>query len=98
MTWSPLTDSNRRPSPYHPHFSRFTARQASPPKDNSSACLALAVASGTTDDMVIESDAKQHPGTGSMPSEQQHLRRLACRSGPARVAAYRPVASTPTVR
>jgi len=60
---------------------------------------ALAVApSGTTDDTVIESGAKQPPGTPSMPSERQHLRRLACRSGPARVAAYRPVASTPTVR
>jgi hypothetical protein len=53
------------------------------PKDNGSACLALSVASGTADDMVIESDAKHHPGTGSMPSERQHLRRLACRSGPA---------------
>ena len=61
-------------------------------------CLTLAMASDTTDDMVIESDAKQHPGTGSMPSERHHLRRLACRLGPARVAAYRPVACTPTVR
>ena len=27
---SPLTESNRRPSPYHPHFPGFTARQALP--------------------------------------------------------------------
>jgi hypothetical protein len=27
-TWSPLTESNRRPSPYHPHSPGFTARQA----------------------------------------------------------------------
>jgi len=25
-TWSPLTESNRRPSPYHPQFPGFTAR------------------------------------------------------------------------
>ena len=29
-TWSPLTESNRRPSPYHAHFPGFTARQALP--------------------------------------------------------------------
>jgi hypothetical protein len=25
MTWSPLTESNRRPSPYHLQFPRFMA-------------------------------------------------------------------------
>ena len=30
ITWSPLTESNRRPSPYHAHFRGFTARQALP--------------------------------------------------------------------
>ena len=30
LSWSPLTESNRRPSPYHPQFPRFTAWQALP--------------------------------------------------------------------
>jgi len=41
-TWSPLTESNRRPSPYHAHFRGFTARQALPACDRASADLALA--------------------------------------------------------
>ena len=30
ILWSPLTESNRRPSPYHLKFPRFTARRALP--------------------------------------------------------------------
>jgi integrase len=94
---SPLTESNRRPSPYHPHFPGFTTRQVHL-RASGSAGLTLAPAYGTLRLPDHRTGRGAATGAGSMPSERQHPRRLKCRSGPASGAAYRSAMSTPTVK
>jgi hypothetical protein len=63
-TWSPLTESNRRPSPYHPHFPGFTAREALPAGPPASADLALAPACGICDRSGHRACGRAVVGTG----------------------------------
>ncbi len=94
---SPLTESNRRPSPYHLKSPRFTARQA-PPAGRQPALIRISprtAASATAP--AIERAARQQPArVHAQPAAAPAP--LPCRSGPARGAACRPATSTPAVK
>ena len=97
MTWSPLTESNRRPSPYHAHFPGFTARQALPAGRRQALIWVLPRPAASATAQAIAPTAGAAAGTGLCPAGSSHPR-LCCHSGPARGAACRPATSTPTVK
>jgi hypothetical protein len=90
MTWSPLTESNRRPSPYHPQLPGFTARYRggrAAASDGQAAAVTCHSAGN-----VRRRDPGRALVTGGVKGAGMF------RSGPVREARRRPVTATPTVR
>ena len=83
---APSTESNHRPSPYHPHFFGFTGDEHQT-KGGSSARLTLVLASSICDHPAIAPDAKHHrsglnpqraaePAAADMPLKPTPWRRI----------------------
>ena len=102
MTWSPLTcpltESNRRPSPYHLKSSRFSARQGLPRRPPASADPDLVPACGICGHSGHRTGSRVAASAGPRPAGDDSGPRLPCRSGPARGTACRPATSAPAVK
>jgi len=84
LTWSPLTESNRRSSPYHLKFPRFTARRALPAGRRQALIWFLPRPAVSATARAIAPVAEQQP-VRAQPQAQRQLRpRRACpfRPGP----------------
>jgi hypothetical protein len=93
----PLTESNRRPSPYHPHFPGFTARQAPPAGRWQALIWILPRPAASAPPQAIAPAAEQQPVRVLCPASGSSRPRLACQPSPARGAACRPATSRPAV-
>jgi hypothetical protein len=89
LTWSPLTESNRRPSPYHPQFRGFTARWRSR-RATASDGQATAVARHGAGNVRLRDSGRARRAAGVKGADM-------FRSGPIREAGRRPVTGRPTV-